>query len=46
MFAVVFETSYCTKILFQGSKRECQMFMKLNAEQCDTYCFIQELELV
>lgn len=46
IFAVVFETNYSTKILFQGTKRECQIFMRMNPEFCSTYTFIQELELV
>lgn len=46
VFAVIFETGYKTKILFEGTKRECQIYMKLNPEMCSTYTFIQELESV
>jgi hypothetical protein len=45
-FAVVFETDYSTKILFQGTKEQCKEFMKMNPEMCSTYTFLQELELV
>lgn len=46
IFAVVFETAYVTKVLFQGTKRECQIFMKMNVVAGDDYTFIQELEMV
>lgn len=46
IFAVVFETGYTTKILFEGTKRECQAFMRMNPEFCSTFTFVQELELV
>jgi hypothetical protein len=46
VFAVVFETNYSTKILFTGTKRECQMYIRMNPEMCSTYTFVQELELV
>jgi hypothetical protein len=46
IFAVVFETGYVTKILFEGTKSECQAFINDNPEMCSTYTFVQELELV
>ena len=46
VFAVVYETAYVTKILFRGTKRECQMYMRMNPEFCSTFTFVQELELV
>jgi len=46
MYAVIFEDNYQTKILFQGSKKECQVYIRLNPEFCDSYVFVQELETV
>ena len=46
MFAVVFETDYSTKILFEGTMKECKQYMKDNPEMCADFCFVQELELV
>lgn len=44
MFAVVYETPFKTKILFEGTHDECVDFQKKNPELCSTYSFIQELE--
>lgn len=46
IFAVVFETAYVTKILFEGTKMECKAYIRLNPEFCDDYVFVQELECV
>lgn len=46
MFAVVFETAYSTKVLFEGSKNECKQYIKDYPEMCADFCFIQELECV
>lgn len=45
-FAVVFETAYVTKILFEGTMQECKKFIAENPEMCSDYAFVQELELV
>lgn len=47
MFAVVYETAYVTKILFQGTLKECKAYMRLYPEMCaDGFAFVQELETV
>lgn len=46
VFAVVFETEFVTKVLFQGTKEQCKQFIRKNSEMCDSCVFVQELELV
>ena len=47
MFAVVYETAYKTEILFQGTLKECKVYMRMNPEMCaDGNAFVQELENV
>jgi hypothetical protein len=43
-FAVIFETDYVTRILFEGTKFECIAFMEENSVLCDECTFIQEME--
>jgi hypothetical protein len=44
MFAVIFETDYVTRILFEGTKFECIQFMEAAPILCDDCTFIQEME--
>ena len=46
VFAVVYETAYVTKILFEGTSRQCGDFIRANPEICGDYAFVQELEVV
>ena len=44
-YAVIFETEYVTRIIFEGTKYECIQFMEANPMICDECTFIQELEI-
>lgn len=46
MYAVIFETEYVTRILFDGTFDECEDFFIANPEFCDECAFIQEIEVV
>jgi len=44
MFAVIFETSYVTKILYTGTMGQCKAFMQNNRYECGDDAFVQEVE--
>lgn len=44
MYAVIFETEYQTRILFEGTYDQCVQYRIDNPEICDDCTFVQELE--